>query len=243
MIMKKYHTIFSVLTIMFVLAPLFQSCSDSNDKYFLAIATHKISEKSDSYFVLSNGETMYASNQTTSKLDDGQRVYVYFEILDEKVNGYDYIINIRDLQEILTKSPFVMTEETADSIGDDNINITGLWFSDGYLNVQFQFLGVHSSSKRHMVNLVYNETGETETNTEDGYTNVEFRHNAFNNPPNEVLNGIVSFKGPFEKEGVNGLIVRYNSIYDKVKYLKINFSENSATIFSSPDNSYHYLIE
>lgn len=224
--MKRLNTAFLFLALIFI--PSLQSCLDDDDKYYLALATFRVAEDEHPYFVLDDGETMYPNNRLFKKIEDGQRVYVHFDILKEEVEGYDYHIEIRGIVEVLTKDVIVMTDETSNNIGDDPINITGAWFGDGYLNVEFVFMGTSSPEERHMVNLVHNNTtGANDENTEEGFINLEFRHNAYEDQPLERLRGIVAFKGPFGDEEDKGLIIRYNSIYDGVKYLKINFTSDS----------------
>lgn len=224
--MKRLNTAFLFLALIFI--PSLQSCLDDDDKYYLALATFRIAEDEHPYFVLDDGETMYPNNRYFNKIEDGQRVYVHFDILKEEVQGYDYHIEIRGIVEVLTKDVIVMTAESADSIGNDPINITGAWFGDGYLNIEFLFMGTSAPTKRHMVNLVHNEaTEEDDENAEESFISLEFRHNAYEDQPLERLKGIVAFKGPFGNEEDKGLIIRYNSIYEGVKFLKINFKSDS----------------
>lgn len=231
--MKKLKTLFLFLILTLISAPFLQSCLDDNDVvYYLAIATIRTTEGNDRYFTLDDGEKMHSQQTTFGTLEDGQRVYVYFDMLDEKVDGYEYNITVKGIEKILTKERFVMDEETVDSIGDDKINITQIWFGDGYLNIKFQFRGTRNPEKLHMVNLVQNTIKEA-NEEEEGYISLEFRHNAYSDRRTEVLNGIVSFKGPFTAEDMKGLKVRYNSIYDGVKHVKIDFAEESAGRFST----------
>jgi hypothetical protein len=222
--MKKFKTSFLFLILTLISVPFFQSCLDDNDNYYLAIATFRTTESNDHYFTLNDGEKMHPQQTSFGKLENGQRVYVYFDILDEKIDGYKYNIDVKGIEKILTKELFVMNEESVDSIGDDKINITGIWFGDDYLNINFQFLGTRNPTKLHMVNLVRNDIKEA-NEEEEGYINLEFRHNAFDDYQAVVLNGIVSFKGPFTKEGMKGLKVRYNSLHDGIKHVKIDFTQ------------------
>lgn len=236
--MKSFKTTFLVLTLTLILAPFMQSCLDDNDDYFLAIATFRTIDGGGNFFTLDDGEKMYPQRPFSGGLEDGQRVYVYFDILDEKVDGYDYNIEVKGIEKILTKERFTMTEETADSIGDDRINIipdeNNIWFGDGYLNIRFHFLGTRNPQKLHMVNLVRNEIEGANEEEEEGYISMEFRHNAYDDHPSEVLYGIVSFKGPFAEENMKGLKIRYKSIYDGVKYVKIDFDTDKQTGKSLP---------
>lgn len=223
MIINKFKTLLLTLAFVMVSTPFFQSCSTDSDNMFFTIATFRITENNEVYFVLDQGEKMYANIQSSGRIEDGQRVYVSFDILDEPMSGYDYNIRVLDIQEILTIAPITLTEENAHSIGDDKINITDMWFGDGYLNIQFQFYGTRNSSKQHLFNLVYNAIEDVDKDTEDGYVNLELRHNAYDNQPIEIFSGIAAFKGPFADKNMKGLKVRYNSIYDNIKYRKIDF--------------------
>lgn len=222
--MKRFRTTLLALTLTLILTPLLQSCLDDDDNYYVTIATFRTNEDVGNYFTMDNGKTLH-TQQVISSLEDGQRVNISFDILEEDVNGYDYTIKVRGLEKILTKPTITMTEETADSIGDDKINIIGIWLGDGYLNINYQFIGSRYSTKPHMINLVNNQIEGTDEESEEGYLSLEFRHNAYGDNSGDVLNGIVSFKGPFKEEDLSGLKVRYNSIYNGVKYTKIDFEK------------------
>lgn len=221
--MKKFKTSFLFLILALIPVPFLQSCLDDNDNSYLAIATFRTTE-GGAYFTLDDGEKMLPQQASPGLLEDGQRVYVHFDLLDEKTDGYKYTIAVKGIEKILTKALFVMNEETADSIGDDRINIRSIWFGDDYLNLTFQFPGTHNPAQLHIVNLVRN-TIEGAGEAEEGYLPLEFRHNAFGDPQRVMLNGIVSFKGPFAQEGMKGLKIRYNSMYDGVRYVKIDFAK------------------
>lgn len=243
--MNTFRTSFPIIALLlFALAPLFQSClNDNDDNLFLAIATYHTADHGDVYFVLDDGARMFAGSQNVGNLEEGQRAYLYFYTLDEPMTGYEYNIRLRDIQPILTKSPFVMTEETVDSIGNDRINITNMWFGDGFLNIQFRFLGTRYPSVLHMINLVYNETEGSGEADEEGYITLEFRHNAYDDHPLEVLNGIVAFKGPFVQEGMKGLKIGYKSIYEEMKYVKIDFESKTVRTEEATDNESYGVIK
>jgi hypothetical protein len=217
--MKKINALFLFLA---MTPALLQSCLNDNDNYYLAIATFRTAENQGGYFTLDDGGKMLPQRPASGGLDNGQRVYVYFDILDGKTDGYRYTIEVKGIEKILTKDLFVMDEQTADSIGDDKIDITGIWLGDGYLNINFQFPGTGNPAKLHMVNLVRNTIEGANGDDEEGYLSLEFRHNAFDDHQAALLNGIASFKGPFTGEGLKGLKVRYNSIHNGVKHVKVD---------------------
>ncbi|KAA6308031.1 hypothetical protein EZS27_040295, partial [termite gut metagenome] len=191
----------------------------------LAIATIKVIDNDDYYFGLDDGDTMYPvdkSRISNYKAKDGQRAFVYFDITDKKVEDYDYNIRVLDIKDVLTKNIIPLTEETADSIGDDKINVVSIRLTEEYLTIQFQFLGTNNPNKLHMLNLVQNLTTEED---EDGeYLNLEFRHNAYDDAPMRLGENYVSFKLNdiliIEKKGVK---VRINTIHNGIIYKSVNF--------------------
>lgn len=232
------------LSLSITLSLLIQSCNiDQYDSFGdipslnadkVSIATIQATETNDEYFFLIDGDKkLYPgdlSSITNYKWLAGQRVFVYFNLLGEKMDGYDYNAEIVYIQDILTKNIIPITEETADSIGDDKINITYAWFGGGHLNIEFQYLGTENASKPHMINLVYNENSYSDPE----YITLEFRHNAYEDSPYKLLSGIASFKMPSSSESshLKGVKLRVNTIYDDVKYRTVNFNEVESRIFN-----------
>lgn len=89
-----------------------------------------------------------------------------------------------------------------------------------------------------MVNLVQNQIGNE--NAEEGYISLEFRHNAYDDSPDRLGVGFVSFK--IENLTLNaekGLKIRVNTIYNGVKYYKIDFptSTTNLKVVRQPETS------
>ena len=78
-------------------------------------------------------DTTYIHNYT---VENNQRVFIHFLPLEEDIPGYDYNVKLIQLENILTKDIIPLTEETADSIGNDRINATSLWITGNYLNIE-----------------------------------------------------------------------------------------------------------
>lgn len=232
--MKKLNLF--ALTVMLVLLPFFQSCLDDDDTVYpdFTIATLKqIAETDDYYFGLDSGRKMFPGDDSAIRnfpITDGKRVFVWFHQLEEQKQGYDYNVQVVRLDSILTKDIIPLTVETADSIGDDRINMTYYWVAQGYLNMEFQYYGSHNPEKKHMLNLIYDV--DKDLVDEEGYINLEFRHNAYNDKGGTLGEGIVSFKLDkiaTEMETAKGLKIRVNSLYDNVIYKKINFKKESTS--------------
>ncbi|WP_298112404.1 NigD-like protein [uncultured Bacteroides sp.] len=215
-----------------LLLPL-QSCLDDGyDKNaaLLTIGTIHVIEGNDYYFELDEGTKMYPGDTTqlhNYHVVNGQRAFIYFTLLDEKINGYDYNANISHIENILTKDIYYMPQEEEDSIGDDKINITEMWFTNNYLNIQYQFYYSDNPEKKHMLNLIVNRNSNGETTEEENdYITLEFRHNAYEDKQSKRGDGLVSFKlNEIEDmiKGKKGLNIRVKTLYDGIQYKKINF--------------------
>mgnify|MGYP003044670505 FL=1 len=238
--MKKLKFITLTLAIIITL-PMLQSCLDDNDHQSrsLVISTiNQISEDSkEFYFTLDNGKTMFPSNSQAwggEKFENGQRAFVIFNELEQPVNGYDYNVQVKQINEILTKDIVEMDddENTEEKIGDDKINTTDMRINkdNKYLTIEFQYYGTHSADKKHFLNLVIPKA-EAAPTTEDGsgkdeYINLEFRHNSEGDYPQTLGEGYVSFKLDKIKdrmEGKKGLRIRVNTLYSGIKTYEVKF--------------------
>lgn len=233
--MNKLKSIAFFLAIPLLL-PVLQSCLDDDDSpsesFVISTLNVPDPESNDFYFTLDDGKKMFPGDTRglgDYKLIDGQRAFVIFNEIDQKVEGYDYNIQIKRIEDILTKDIITLNDENVEEVGDDKINSTYMWITPDlkYLTIEFQYLGTHSKDKKHFLNLVINEL-ETEptTSADNDYIELEFRHNDEGDVPNQLGEGYVSFKLDEIKEqmeGKKGLRIRVNTIYNAEKYQEINF--------------------
>ena len=222
--MKKLRMTLATSVLLFLTAAVLQSCLDDwDDKNALfAVGTVKVIEGKDYYFSLDEGSKLYPSDTTyvhNYAVIDGQRTFIYFHELEEKLPGYEYNAQIKHIENILTKDIYSMPAEKADSIGDDNINA-----------IKYQFYHSNNKDKKHMLNLVINEASAGENNRPD-YVNLEFRHNAYNDSQLTLGTGLASFKLANiaeqlkDKKGVN---IRVKSLYDGERFMSIDIkTENN----------------
>ncbi len=217
--MKKLRMTLATSVLLFLTAAVLQSCLDDwDDKNALfAVGTVKVIEGKDYYFSLDEGSKLYPSDTTyvhNYAVIDGQRTFIYFHELEEKLPGYEYNAQIKHIENILTKDIYSMPAEKADSIGDDNINATDLWITGEYLNIKYQFYHSNNKDKKHMLNLVINEASAGE-----------------NNSQLTLGTGLASFKLANiaeqlkDKKGVN---IRVKSLYDGERFMSIDIkTENN----------------
>lgn len=236
--MKKFPILAWIITLA-ALIPALQSCLDTdNDDYLvtcpegtqLALGTVIVPDANaprEFYFALDKGITLFPGDTTTLnnyKVTDGQRAFIGYLPKTEPVEGYDMSAIIYSIEDILTKDIIPLTEETSDSIGNDGINITTCLINDDYVTLEYQYLGSMDPNKKHMLNLVENQT--TGKDPDEGYICLEFRHNAFNDTPLNPVNGIVSFKLRNIREQMKdkkGIKIRVQTVYDGLQEYKTDF--------------------
>lgn len=106
-------------------AAIFTSCNDSDGDYprLSAFASVKPLENNDFYVVLDDGKTVYPGDKSrigSYKAEEDQRVVIYFNLLNNKVEGYDYNMALYYIQDIyLGGTKVVTTQEELDALEDD----------------------------------------------------------------------------------------------------------------------------
>lgn len=206
------------------------SSSDETENYWYNYGTYLDSDLSDEGFIMKmdNGDTLIpiSVDYIQDGIVDGSRVIPIYTIVTEEGN----IINakISKIEEILTKPIIQLTEEIADSIGDDPVTVwdDNVWFSENHLNVIFTYLG---ANKVHSINLV--KPIEVELDDE-GRQILEFRHNDNGDFNNIQYTGIVSFDmSSLYEEGMDTLTVLFKS-HD---YFAEEFSWEGTFVFDPED--------
>lgn len=232
--MKELKIIALAVTVL-TFSTFLQSCLDDDEPSdSLVISTIKVPVEGgkEYYFNLDDGSKMYPGDTrylTPFELIDGQRAFILFKELDEKIAGYDYNVEVKKVEPILTKDIINLTTENIEEIGDDRINATHMWIAQGYLTIEFQYLGTHTKDKMHFLNLVINKT--LTEKEDDEYIYLEFRHNAEDDTPDRPGEGYVSFKlKEIEPllEGKKGLKIRVNTIYNGEKFYNVDFPSSKA---------------
>ncbi|PKP08225.1 MAG: hypothetical protein CVU09_16605 [Bacteroidetes bacterium HGW-Bacteroidetes-4] len=221
---------------MFVLASLFFmvacSSSDETENYWYSYGTYLDSDLSDEGFIMKmdNGDTLIpvSVDYIQEGIVDGSRVIPIYSIVTEEGN----LINVKvsKIEAILTKPIIQLTEEIADSIGNDPVTVWdgNVWFSENHLNVIFSYLG---SNKVHSINLV-KPIGEQLD--DEGRQILEFRHNDNGDFNNIQYTGIVSFDmSSLYQDGMDTLAVLFKS-HD---YYAEDFTWEGTFVFNPDDFS------
>lgn len=126
-----------------------------------------------------------------SPFQDGDRVLVNYTVLGDNAEDEneptEYYIKINSIREILMKGILDITEENADSIGNDPVILQDAWITDSLLNVKIRYWGNY---KTHYINLV-KEPGEL--TAADQPIALELRHNSRDDQENVPYSAYVSF--------------------------------------------------
>ena len=174
---------------------IFNACDD-DDGYSLSkrwetIATAYPVSGNSYYLMFDNGEKIgVAASNVTYLPKANQRIYLNFTYLSDSTNGFDHLVKVNWLAEILTKEVIDLTFENQDSIGNDPVKIHSLWIGDDYLNIYFGYN--YGKQSTHYINLV-NNTIPDPYPSEGGEIYLEFRHNKNDDPEWYGKNGYAAF--------------------------------------------------
>ncbi len=169
--------------------------------------------------VLDNGEVLYPLAFPGSHPDyweddyeykQGDRVFVNFTILGDKTNEEGevvaYNVKINSIKKVLTKDIVDITEEIADSIGNDPIIVKEWWIANDMLNFQLKYYGRY---QLHYINLV-RQPGEPDPEKQP--FELELRHNANADAEDIPYTAYVSFNlDNLQVSGLDSVIIRITS--------------------------------
>ena len=181
--MKKSN----IAILLFILVSLLTSCFKESEGTFSVLGTVTITNE-DMIIETDVGERLLVDNPTGSSalVSNGDRVIVDFTLVDKPVpEGFDYLINIHNIVKVLFKPVLILTDEIADSIGNDEFEINSLWLEKDYLNLSFSYIG---GNELHLINLI-RYPGAISNDT----INLEIRHNDNGDIATSTLKGFVTF--------------------------------------------------
>jgi len=229
MMMKRMKTLKVLMLTIGVLSSslLFSSCLDDDGyslgDYWLGVATIESLDSSEHFFRLDDGTSLWpaAGSYVGHNLNDGQRTWLNYTILSDSLNGFSHFVKVNGVDPILTKKMAEDLGEKNDSVyGTDPVKIRDLWIGDGYLNVMFMFN--YGGSERHLVNLL--PIGD-----EKNAYQVEFRHNAYKDPPQAAVPGIVCFdlSGLPDTEGETVKLTVKVSTFNGERTYELEYNSNT----------------
>ncbi len=173
-----------VFGLMIALVVMFTSCIDDdgyslNDQW-LGFGM-VIGEESGSYQIIMDNKDVLNPVAASdpgwqNDFENGDRALVNYTILDEELNDdgtiKSYWVKVNNIEDVLMKGVFDITDDNADSIGYDPIIVDKFWMTDSLLNFKLKYWGY---SGMHFLNLVKQPGELTEA---DQPIQLEIRHNA-----------------------------------------------------------------
>ena len=181
--MKK----FGFILLAAITAALASSCNDNKGDYpgYSLITSVRTLDDGDYYFVRDNGQTLYPGDKSRmphfTPDDEQKRAIVWFNLLDEPVSGYDYNIALYGVDYIYAgTSQVVNTQEELDRLANNPTSFMVDYLS--YSNFTDEWLTLYvgypvTDNSKHSFTLIVNNVEEPEQ-SEEGYLDVELRHNA-----------------------------------------------------------------
>lgn len=181
--MKK----FGFILLLAGFAAMLSSCNDDKGDYpgYSLITSIHTLDDGDFYFQRDNGETLYPGDKSRMpyfKPDAEQkRAIVWFNLLDEPKQGYDYNIALYGVDYIYAgTSKVVDTQEELDQLANNPTSFMTDYLSFSNLTREWLTLYVGypvTDNSKHSFTLIVNNVEEPEQ-TNEGYLDVELRHNA-----------------------------------------------------------------
>ena len=192
--MKITHLLLTAgLLFSFLLLP---SCLDDDDSnwdklYPNALVTVKHADNETVFLQLDDKTTLLPVNLKTSPFGSKEvRALVNYKEVDDASKEYDQAVHVNWIDSIRTK-PMApnLGDKNKEKYGDDAVEIVRDWVTiaeDGYLTLRFRTLWGYNRVV-HYVNLI-------PANNPDNPYEVEFRHDANNDYPDRMGDGLVAFK-------------------------------------------------
>lgn len=180
-------------------ALIFTACNDDDGyslgKYWVSFGIYQGGDGNTEQIVLDNEDILVPVAATypnwADDFEHGDRVLINYTILDEDLNADGsvnfYYIKVNEVDNILMKGIMDITEENADSIGNDPIIVDEYWMSDSLLNVKLKYWGYNEI---HYLNLVKQPGDIT---ADDQPIQLELRHNANDDDESIPYTAFVSF--------------------------------------------------
>ena len=151
------------------------SCSD--DGYSLGdmwggIAT--VDNIDDSTFSLTIGDSTklwIAATNIPNYHPTQRRVLINFTILGDNYAGYDHVVKLNNIRDILTKDIQPIGWQELNNAANDPVILKSMWVSGGFLNVRFLY--PYGGDSKHEINL-YRVEDQMTSSTD--VIKLEFRH-------------------------------------------------------------------
>jgi hypothetical protein len=166
-----------------------------------------LQEDGTSYTItVDNGGAVLAAESLPVDLEfEGKiRVTLAYSVISEgsEADDYDYLVTVRDIEEMNSKNILVIDDVSRDTIGDGGAEFHKVWITEDYLTVHFSF---YAHNKEHKFNLTYDEQSQ-----EDGNLLLEFKHLDNDDLATNLYTGYLSFRlNSLQEDGKNEITFNF----------------------------------
>lgn len=213
--------------LLLILPLLFASCLENDDDPTQYYDLGEIYSFTGGVYILTDAnEMLFSSVSIDDEFEIGNRVLVLYTKVSEgtEQSTYDYSISIDDINKVLTKPIFLVSDENRDTLENDGAYMNAAWISRNYLNVDFIFYGYNKS---HIFTLAYDTAHQDVANE---YV-MEFLHDANNDSQTNEYRGIISYNlnsFDFSGEPPYKIRFRYKDIYGGTQNFTINYTPSDS---------------
>ena len=140
----------ALLLVSMVTLSMFASCDNVEGDYaaYSSFVTVRTSTATPFFFEMDNGKTAFPGDMSRKpgyEAKDGQRAMIWFNFLEQPVQGFDYNVAIYQIAHIFTSKPQFMTKAEFADMPNDGIDMLQAQLNKAYLTMHV----VYKSSMDH----------------------------------------------------------------------------------------------
>lgn len=202
------------------------ACNDNDGDYaeYMDFVTVETDATAAGYhFRMDDGKSLHPGDITRVGAYDavqGQRALLYFSLLAERVEGFDYNAAIYAIHDIYTGTTRLLDDDELAALPDDPMLVFESRLRNGYLTLRVAYPVVDNS--KHNFQLAIPRSAVP---TAPDYLDAELRHDAGDDTPGDPAYCYISF--PLAEalpllEGRQGISLRIRISDDEVRILRID---------------------
>lgn len=159
----------------------------------LSFVTVHTSWMGDYYFETDTEKLVYPGDKSRVEgyvAKEGQRALITFNVLDTPMPGYDYNVAVYGIGNIPSSVARVVTDEAElETLKDETVEFRGGRLLGHWVTMIVRYAAADLS--KHKFSLIVNQVEPSETN--EGYLDVELRHDSGDDVPGMLYDTYVSF--------------------------------------------------
>ena len=179
--------------ILFLFLLITAGCSGDDEKNMSFLDLGIINHYGNGYLIITDAGVNLQALTLPVELDfdDNLRVSVKYRVIrpaepNDSIK-VDYIVDVEDINELLTKEIITINDANRDTLGSSPVKFENVWITQDYLTVYFSF---YAGTKDHYFNLTYDPMEQTS----DDFVALTFRHKDNGDTEIKQYWGYVSFR-------------------------------------------------